>query len=124
MRKIEKQMIEAIRAGREFKSGNTRVDVRTRGDGETVTSVYLHDNLIAQHSLTGWGFKLCGWDTPTTRSRINTIMREVFPNWHVGVHRVRKVLTFSHGAQSWAIDSCEWIRPEMTPPQLGAVRTK
>ena len=48
MRKIEQQMIKAIREGRNWKSGNTKVVVLT-GEitGMPYADVYLHDNHIA-----------------------------------------------------------------------------
>ena len=44
MRKIEQQMLAAIKAGRNWESGNTRVEK----DGPFML-VYLHGNLIAKH---------------------------------------------------------------------------
>lgn len=87
MRKIEQEMLNAIKSLRvhyinhfvkclEWSKDNTRVTVRRREDHQIVTSVFLHGNLIAQFSGDSWGFKMCGWDTPTTRSRINAIAQE------------------------------------------------
>lgn len=73
MRKIEQDMVTAIKAGESKNLGNTTVVTRTREDGVMVCTVKLHGNVIAQRSATGWGFKLAGWNTPTTRSRINAI---------------------------------------------------
>lgn len=78
MRKIEEQMIAAIKAGKNWYKDNTQVSVAAREDGATITSVYLHGNLIAQTGVDGghhWGFCFCGWNTPTTRSRINAIIK-------------------------------------------------
>lgn len=83
MRKIEKKMIEAILTHGKMKEANTRVTTETRGDGALVTSVYLHDNLIAQSGADGkWGFKLCGWNTPTTRSRLSAIISTLYKDAH------------------------------------------
>lgn len=73
MRVIEAKMIAAVLTGSSMKSGNTEVTTRTREDGARITTVYLHGNMIAQNGIFGWGFKLCGWNTPTTRSRINAL---------------------------------------------------
>ena len=88
MRKIEAKMIDVInKQQKEAKSkplgfmgvvdsqvfGNTWVRTHVREDLQTVTTVYLHGNLIAQNGVTGWGFKMAGWTTPTTKSRINAI---------------------------------------------------
>ena len=75
MRKIEVRMVAAALTGDRMKYGNTEVVTRTREDGQRVTSVYLHDNLIAQNGVTGWGFSLRGWNTPTTRSRVNALLK-------------------------------------------------
>ena len=75
MRVIEAKMIAAVLTGSSMKSGNTEVVTRTREDGARITTVYLHGNLIAQNGTTGWGFRLAGWNTPTTRSRINALRR-------------------------------------------------
>lgn len=53
--------------------GNTMVCTRIRSDYVAVTTVYLHGNMIAQYSGDAWGFKMAGWATPTTKSRINAI---------------------------------------------------
>ena len=84
MRKIEKKMLEALRAGRSFSLQNTKVSKRQRTIGGYVQSVFLHDNEIAQlefnhpkarepYAIMG---TLAGWGTVTTRSRLNAICRE------------------------------------------------
>lgn len=127
MRKIEKQMLSAILTGKEFRSANTVVTVRKRSDGVTITSVELHGNLIAQASSYDgdmWGFKLCGWNTPTTRSRVNAIMGAMCKG-NPGVHMVRGQLRFSQFSKSWAVDSVDWIHPDTEGrPQVGAVLVK
>jgi hypothetical protein len=81
MRVIEKQMIEAIKAGKNWLNGNTRV----RHDpvvGGCEVEVYLHGNLIAKRFFRGedkpgeWQITLAGWNTPTTRSRLNALIKE------------------------------------------------
>lgn len=82
-RKIENQMIAAIRAGRTFKSGNT--EVVQPADG--ATEVKLHGNIILRYvPAQGWEWSLAGWNTPTTRSRINAAVRAF--NWDIGVRQV------------------------------------
>jgi hypothetical protein len=122
MSKIEKQLVAAILAGVSFKSGNTELVVYKRSDGAIISTVYLHGNMIAQNGADGtWGFKLCGWNTPTTRSRINSIMGAVCKD-NPGVHMVRGQLRFSQFGQSWAIDSVDWVHPDSEgSPQVGAV---
>lgn len=84
MRVIEKQMIEAIKAGKNWLSGNTRV----RHDpvvGGCEVEVYLHGNLIAKRFFRGedkpgkWQVTLAGWNTPTTRSRLTALCQAFKP---------------------------------------------
>ena len=84
MRKVEKQIIDCIRDQRDAVAlreasrltktiSNTRIVTGLREDGKVITTVYLHDNMIAQGDAFEWGFKMCGWPTPTTKSRINAL---------------------------------------------------
>ena len=84
MRKIEQKIVSIIRDQRDAVAlreasrlektlANTRIDTGLREDGAVVTSIYLHDNMIAQGDAFSWGFKMCGWPTPTTKSRINAL---------------------------------------------------
>ena len=74
MRKIERQMntaIATLETGKVWKNANTMVTVN---DG--VAFVFLHGNLIAE---IGEGFiKLLdgGWQSNTTKSRLNAILAE------------------------------------------------
>lgn len=69
MRKIEEQMNSAIANGKDWKSGNTKV---TTENG--VSYVYLHDNHIA--TLGDDFVKIFdgGWQSVTTKSRLNAII--------------------------------------------------
>ena len=75
MRKIEAKMIAAVLAGGRMDDGNTFVETFTRADGGRVTMVYLFDSLIAKKDAAGWQFSLRGWNTPTTRSRVNALLQ-------------------------------------------------
>ena len=55
---------------------NTMVSTRIRYDGEKVTNIYLHGNMIASYSTGEWSFTLQGWNTPTTKSRINALANQ------------------------------------------------
>ena len=71
MRKIEKQMASAIANRSNWSQSNTSVSI----DNEGNTFVTLHGNLIA--SISNFGdIKLssCGWQTVTTKSRLNAIL--------------------------------------------------
>ncbi len=77
MRKIERQMIAAIRAKKAWKSGNTEVVVIPLGDLPLI-EVRLHGNKIAEFLLRHdtLNMTLAGWPTVTTRSRLNALVRE------------------------------------------------
>ena len=72
MRKIERDMNRAIRTGRNFSSSNTAV----RHGFDNEADVYLHGNHIAtvkDHSII---IKDGGWQSNTTKSRLNAILEE------------------------------------------------
>jgi len=71
MRKIERLMNDAITAGKDFKSGNTQVI--SIGD---VSFVYLHGNHIASVGDNFVQLFDGGWQSVTTKSRLNAILRE------------------------------------------------
>lgn len=84
MRVIEKQMIEAIKDRRPWKSGNTEVSLCRREDDKPLARIYLHGNHIAtvgyasdqpagDFEVTNLSVSLAGWNTPTTRSRLTAL---------------------------------------------------
>ena len=93
MRKIEKQMVEAIRSRKAFRLDNT--EVRQHGD---FTAVLLFGNLIGtidwRLGLVAVGFENPDHQTATTKSRMNAVLRELCG---VGVYQHRKVWYFSTG---------------------------
>lgn len=72
MRVIERQMVRAIKEHRNWRSGNTVVEVGALGNWR----VTLHGNLIATGGKDAFSFTLAGWNTPTTRSRVNALLHE------------------------------------------------
>ena len=75
MRKITRLASEAFIANENWHLDNTRVAV-----DENRTVLYLHNNIIAlkQHDAPdGVLLTLAGWGTPTTRERLNGLMREL-----------------------------------------------
>ena len=71
MRKIEAQMNAAIAGRRNWAKDNTRVEVNKHGD----TFVYLHGHNIATIANNGdMTLSSCGWETVTTKSRLNAIL--------------------------------------------------
>ncbi len=77
MRKIEQQMIAAIKGNTDWKSANTEV-INFYDDEKqlVVTSVYLDGNLIAE--VDDCSLKLFdgGYQSKTTKSRLNAILSE------------------------------------------------
>ena len=77
MRKIEKQMIAAIKSETDWKCGNTKVvNFFNDGDKCVVTSVFLHDNLIAEITDTDMMIFDGGYQSVTTKSRLNALCDE------------------------------------------------
>ena len=78
MRNITLQAVQALHNSKTFKSSNTRVDGEvynpaldwSQGPTETKIMV-LHGNTILATNKETTHFNLCGWNTPTTRERIN-----------------------------------------------------
>jgi len=65
MRKVTAQIKKAFERGETLKIGNTRTDG---------TSVFLHGNEIIRRDISGLVFAtLAGYNTPTTRERVNGI---------------------------------------------------
>ena len=70
MRKIERQMLNAIANNENWQSANTRVEF----DAETNESkVYLHGNHIADVADNYIRIYDGGWQSTTTKSRINAL---------------------------------------------------
>jgi hypothetical protein len=69
MRKIESLMNAAITAGEDFKLDNTEVVACSN-----VTDVFLHGNLIARIGETWIELFDGGWQSVTTKSRLNAIL--------------------------------------------------
>ena len=70
MRKIEQQMCDAVQSNKNWSSANTMVTI----DEETNTSsVYLHGNLIATVTENDMTIYDGGWQSVTTKSRLNAL---------------------------------------------------
>lgn len=68
MRKITQEARDAFENGYTYKNSNTKV---IRIEEENTTGLYLHDNLIAIKDHSGLRITLAGWNTNTTRERLN-----------------------------------------------------
>jgi hypothetical protein len=84
MRKIEEQMIEAVKTNKNWRGGNTEVHVMWDSPCKTRTNIYLHGNHIAViHQDTSHGSEpweaipirptFRNWPTVTTRSRLRAL---------------------------------------------------
>ena len=76
MRKIEQQMNRAISNRTNWAGSNTTVSYN---DSTNCSSVFLHGHRIAtvDHSTNAVKVSSCGWQTVTTKSRLNAILSEV-----------------------------------------------
>ena len=77
MRKIERQMIDAVADNIElWRKDNTKVV--TDGDH---TYVYLHGHMIADIDMETDTMLIstCGWQTSTTKSRLNALLGDLTP---------------------------------------------
>ena len=76
MRKIEQQMNRAIANRTDWSSSNTRVEFN---DSINCSIVFLHGHRIAtvDHATNAVKVSSCGWQTVTTKSRLNAILSEV-----------------------------------------------
>jgi hypothetical protein len=76
MRKLERQMNFAISNKGEWRGSNTQV---TYNENTNCSSVTLHGHLIAtfDHNLKAVKLSSAGYETRTTKSRLNAILEEV-----------------------------------------------
>ena len=76
MRKLEKQMNFALSNKGNWNGSNTSV---LYNDSTNCSSVYLHGHQIATLDHNNQALKLssCGWQTVTTKSRLNAILDEI-----------------------------------------------
>ena len=69
MRKIETQIIQAIKNNQDLKVANSQVINYTNS-----SDVFLHGNLIARIGETWMELFDCGYQTNTTKSRLNALL--------------------------------------------------
>lgn len=100
MRKVTQQIKQAFENGKSLKVGNTRTDGQT---------VWLHGNAIVKRDPDGLvRWSLAGWNTPTTRERVNGIA-------NAGVFQFK----FEPILNGEEIDSCDWFAsPSKLPDPL------
>jgi len=96
MRKIETQMNAAIRDSKDWKSENTMV---TTHNG--VSHVFLHGNKIAEVGDTFIVLMDGGWQSNTTKSRLNAILAE---------HGVQGECVFQKN-HNWFVRTVQGVQP-------------
>ena len=76
MRKLERQMNFAISNKGNWSGSNTQVNYNSNTN---CSSIYLHGHLIAtvDHHTQSVKLDSCGYETVTTKSRLNAILEEV-----------------------------------------------
>ena len=76
MRKLEKQMNKALQSKTNWAGSNTSVSYN---ESTNCSSVYLHGHNIAtlDHNTNALKLSSCGYETVTTKSRLNAILEEV-----------------------------------------------
>ncbi len=75
MRKIESQMCSAVRFKHDFAKDNTSVTIVEENE-RPVAEVRLHNNLIARIGDGFMQLSSAGWETVTTKSRLNALLRD------------------------------------------------
>ena len=103
MRKLEKQMNFALSNKSNWKGSNTVVEYNSNTN---CSSVYLHGHQIAtlDHNTNALKISSCGYETVTTKSRLNAILDEtnygcrVFQkNWNWFVSKYNQTVDFVDG---------------------------
>ena len=91
MRKIEREMINAIHARKQWRKANTAVHIGYAGTmldhyKDAYMSVYLHGHQIARYFYND-GMRLeinhQGWTTNTTKSRLNSLLLWLVPRYRI-----------------------------------------
>lgn len=96
MRKIERQMIHAINCpGKRWSNTNTKV---RWSEDQTFAEVLLHDHIIASISFNNnkLSISACGWETPTTKSRLNAILSDLVPGARIFAKSFEWFLTYNN----------------------------
>ena len=81
MRKIESDMINAIKRGINWKSSNSEVYT----NDNTASLVYLHGNHIATVTYNKLTVFDGGWQSNTTKSRLNALINEFADAYSCGI---------------------------------------
>ena len=100
MRKLEKQMNFALSNKGNWAGSNTTV---TYNDSTNCSSVYLHGHQIAtlDHNTQALKLSSCGYETVTTKSRLNAILDEVKYGCKVFQKKFEWFVSYNNQTQSF-----------------------
>ena len=103
MRMIERRMLAAIHERKDWRDSNTEVQcVSLPACNIDKVFVRLHGHTIAMITPTDVDVCDCGWQTPTTKSRLNAILRELCG---AGIYqRNHKWFAYAEGEKDWEIE--------------------
>ena len=82
MRKIEREMIAAIKRGKNWKNGSTEVACMDCVTHQSIrVDVKLHGNTIAVRDANGvWRYNLCGWFSVKAYQRVEVEQDQDLPS--------------------------------------------
>ena len=100
MRKVEMQMNTAIRNRVNWSGGNTTVMIN---ENNNKAKVFLHGNLIAEVCNEFVAIFDGGWQSNTTKSRLNALCQEFRPQ--VSVFQKNFVWFIKHGKNNFVFQS-------------------
>lgn len=114
MRKIEQSMVNAAMRGRDWRSGNTSVDMTAQG-----AVIRLHGNKIARldHEANVLWITDAGWQTTTTKSRLNALLQGVC-HGRASIHQSNFVWYLTRGHDATEADVIEMERNDVYPVSL------
>ena len=87
MRLIEQQMIDAIKERKDWKKDNTRIETINYNDTYVCSNVYLHNNLIGVIGTNQVEVYDGGWQSNTTKSRLNAIIKGLCDGFTCSVYQ-------------------------------------
>ena len=106
MRKIERQMLQALVEVKDWSKDNTRVE--TNGH---YSDVYLHGHRIAEYKHSDSSLKVnnCGYATNTTKSRLNTLIKFVADPTKNGIFQHNWDWYIRINGDTHSFPSGEWV---------------
>ena len=87
MRLIEQQMIDAIKQRKDWKKDNTRIETINYNNTYVCSNVYLHNNLIGVVGTNQVEVYDGGWQSNTTKSRLNAIINGLCDGFTCSVYQ-------------------------------------